>query len=591
VLTFGGQDPNQQPSAQALEFQNGSWHVPNGSSDPPARWGAALAYDPVDDELVLFGGCTTAQCSPAYGDTWTFHDGAWTDITSSAVPAPPARGNAFFGWDSTDECAVLFGGYDGSVATSFNDTWTFVHGQWTNKTGNLTGPSPPARFDGAASSELGGGLLIFGGHGTAGLLSDTWSYSGGAWTDLTGSAGSGPSARVAATLVEDPADGYLLLFGGYNDGTYYGDTWEFLGGHWDYEGTSSGPPATYGAGTAYDSSSGVVVLYGGTIPAGVTDAVWTYSHGSWTLLNPTSSLLSAIGFVFLVLLFPILIIVPTLIGTFLRRRRERALSSLFPPPAPGQVQWVPAGRVWTMYGDVIATGVVFVVIFGFLAAFLLSALPPGASILDLLAVSAPVLLVLLILPVAMVLGRAQAANRSIGICPSGVIVQRRRAELRVPWAYIEPARFPPRRGRFFFTYTFPGTTVMRGSFLTTVEQAKAIIGYPNAPAWVLPPNVALALGRSPAYPTVGGGWAAPGSAPPAPGGLPPYAPPPPPPAPSGLYANPLFPPPPPPPLPTSAPGSSITSSGSAQIRKCGRCGTLSTVRARFCPNCGQPFTR
>src|SRR5213080_2723791 len=54
----------------------------------------------------------------------------------------------------------------------------------------------------------------------------------GSWTNITSS--SGPSPRFGASMAYDPADGYVVLFGGLNSSaaglTFLGDTWKFSGG-------------------------------------------------------------------------------------------------------------------------------------------------------------------------------------------------------------------------------------------------------------------------------------------------------------------------------------------------------------------------
>jgi hypothetical protein len=81
-----------------------------------------------------------------------------------------------------------------------------------------------------------------------GLLSDTWTFDGAAWTRVA--TATAPSAR------QDPAMGTLgdriVLFGGIDErGTRLGDTWTFDGTTWSEVAAPTSPPARSAAAAAY----------------------------------------------------------------------------------------------------------------------------------------------------------------------------------------------------------------------------------------------------------------------------------------------------------------------------------------------------
>jgi hypothetical protein len=71
--------------------------------------------------------------------------------------------------------------------------------------------APPARSGAAIAYDSTAGVTVmFGGSGAAGkVLTDTWTWDGSAWT----AAALGPGALVGSRLVDDPADGGVLLVG------------------------------------------------------------------------------------------------------------------------------------------------------------------------------------------------------------------------------------------------------------------------------------------------------------------------------------------------------------------------------------------
>ncbi|MCI4373792.1 MAG: hypothetical protein L3K02_09170, partial [Thermoplasmata archaeon] len=234
-------------------------------------------------------------------------------------------------------------------------------------------------------------------------------------------------------------------------------------------------------------------------------------------------------------------------------------------------------------------------LFGFFlgTVFLLpSLLTPGGPGLFPLVVFLPLFVVLVL-----VFGSAQSRQeaRAVAAVRSGVILQRRRSELRVPWGQLQPGLIRPRAGMYLFQYILPGQQAGVGGFRVSVEQARAIIRSPFAPAWALSPFVAAGLGLPtspgwgavppPAVPPPSGGYGAP--APPLLSSTPFAAGPPPPPPAANPWPNPsppewAPPPPAPAPRPRAPPG---PPPGTVP---CPRCGQFNPIgRVAFCQSCGQ----
>lgn len=196
-------------------------------------------------------------------------------------------------------------------------------GTWT-----APGPPIPREGDAMAYDVSDGYVVLFGGYPDTGSgLADTWTYSGGCWTNITPT--TSPPALSGASMVWDPnsADcqtafgtnsGCLLLFGGCTAvaGTIVGigilndcssgssSTWEFLGGVWKEVTTTSAPCGRWDFSMTFDASTGdnFVLLYGGV---GVTSAcggnangdsyledTWKFVGGAtptWTELYATSA--------------------------------------------------------------------------------------------------------------------------------------------------------------------------------------------------------------------------------------------------------------------------------------------------------------
>ncbi|MCI4351494.1 MAG: kelch repeat-containing protein [Thermoplasmata archaeon] len=286
IVLFGGQTHTGGYLNDTWVFSAGAWahalpHL------PPIRSSPAMTYDEGDHYVLLFGGVGAGL----YGDTWKFAHGIWTQLHPSIAPSP--RYGPTMAYDPADGYVVLFGGAvpSGSFGIPLNDTWTFAAGSWTHL---VTPTQPTGRgWAGLAFDYADGYLLLFGGFNASSLTaySDTWTFSGGSWTQT---AASGPSARSSAgQMVYDSADGYVVLFSGNLNGgagtSQYPDTWTYLAGTWtNLTGSlSTSPPGRAYGGLVDDTYDGYLVLFGGINQNTVIPPdTWSFTNGVWTLLSP-----------------------------------------------------------------------------------------------------------------------------------------------------------------------------------------------------------------------------------------------------------------------------------------------------------------
>ena len=239
---------------------NGTWNnvtpdplTPFVNSPPPLTY-AAMVWDPVDGYDVLYGGCTGGGCdnSTISDQTWAFEGlnsaglALWVNLTNA--DHPPSLYSSGFAFDSADGYLVLFGGGSTGVShpTYENQTWSYTAlSGWVNQTDAVVtaANTPPYRaliggqmaYDPTIRS-----VVLFGGQHfwaspTAGdkspnaTINDTWTYSKGVWTNITGSLPGAPSPRFGGVMAFDASDNALLLFGGLSgtevNAPSLSDTW------------------------------------------------------------------------------------------------------------------------------------------------------------------------------------------------------------------------------------------------------------------------------------------------------------------------------------------------------------------------------
>jgi hypothetical protein len=284
--------------------------VKGPSSGPPPAIDPAFGSDPATGYSVVFGGYrnTTPPCLPATacpsGGTWALRNGTWKNATPAALTSsnsPSARFGAAMAYDPDLSAFVLFGGANGMASglnnPALGDTWLYFPSNqtWTQTCRTCTSgtDSPPARWDaGVAYDPVARTVVVFGGSATTSgsehQRSDTWSFNGTAWRNLT--ALLSPAARSSPSMAWDGQTQSIILFGGFPVGSTTDKTWSFTSGNWSLLTPSASPAPRAGASAVTDPVNGSVTIFGGctTDPCSTApiNESWSFSGGTWYQLMP-----------------------------------------------------------------------------------------------------------------------------------------------------------------------------------------------------------------------------------------------------------------------------------------------------------------
>ncbi|MCI4366319.1 MAG: hypothetical protein L3K08_01060 [Thermoplasmata archaeon] len=303
-----GASPSSPPiGPRASEWTNLS---ANATNPPSGRILGSMVWDAYDGYVLLFGGCSAYTCNGGMdGDTWAFQNGQWVQLNPSNSPS--ARAISATAYDPADHEVVLFGGLGSTPAAgcapscvATNDTWTFSGGQWTNLTPNLT-VSPSGRYRAAMTYDAADGYVVmFGGTTssavTGSALNDTWTFVNQKWKQITPKGH--PVPRFRADMAYDAADGYAVLFGGCQfiaaNPCATSQTWTYLNLVWTNEtkNESSSPNPRVYFGIAYDGRDGALLLVDGGATSGgpPVGGTWSFVLGQWKNLSSGLTIAPAI---------------------------------------------------------------------------------------------------------------------------------------------------------------------------------------------------------------------------------------------------------------------------------------------------------
>jgi N-acetylneuraminic acid mutarotase len=191
--------------------------------------------------------------------------------------------------------AGLAAGCGGSEETT--TTAVSVPPGWTDL--SPSGPVPDPRSGASLVCDSAGGrVILFGGWDPDTDFGDTWAFDpvANTWTDLNPT-GDLPAPRALYQMVYDSAASKVFLFGGTSDAGRFGDTWAYdpAAKTWSDVNVAGAPDARSAHAMVYDSDGGTVILFGGVGDAGRFDDTWAYdpNANTWTDLNPIGILPSA----------------------------------------------------------------------------------------------------------------------------------------------------------------------------------------------------------------------------------------------------------------------------------------------------------
>ncbi|MGE0402654.1 MAG: kelch repeat-containing protein [Kofleriaceae bacterium] len=170
MYLFGGRD-GLAPNAETWKLVGNTWRAAAVTGAIPARVLHGMAFDEKRGVIVLYGG--NLPTGPAE-DTWELDGTTWTKKTPlPSVPGPGPRADHAMAYDPIREQVLLFGGQSGN--TILGGLWAWSGTEWTKLSSVI---EPPPRVGAEMAWDAARRrMVLFGGDGN-----DAWEWDGTEWS-------------------------------------------------------------------------------------------------------------------------------------------------------------------------------------------------------------------------------------------------------------------------------------------------------------------------------------------------------------------------------------------------------------------------
>lgn len=289
IIFFGGADEKEVKNDTWI-YKDEKWEQIT-TAGPLGRTFANMIYDPSRKTVILFGGNKvlfgdSTSGNTTLNDTWEFKNNSWQHVNTTT--SPPARAEAGMAFNEINNTILLFGGYtlsnDGTrTLKRLNDTWEFNGSDW--KLLSLQGPEPRSGCAMAFDKNLNR-CVLFGGNIRSSKNDPMWSWDGAKWDQVKTEA----ETVYNTSMIFSDDKKMLIRYGGYNGKTRVDTTWYYSRTNdWQILKTSVNPLPRNHACMVYDTGDSSTFLYGGHDGDYVFGDMWKLKNDKWTQIFKTTS--------------------------------------------------------------------------------------------------------------------------------------------------------------------------------------------------------------------------------------------------------------------------------------------------------------
>lgn len=129
LILYGGTTYHGASDETWVYERSGDWVKQSPAESPPALYSATMAYDPATERMILYGEYIEVGASPSGAGTWAYNGTSWVQQSStswvqqSSSEGPPQFEDAAMAFDPVAGQAVLFG--SNPLARAGQQTWLY----------------------------------------------------------------------------------------------------------------------------------------------------------------------------------------------------------------------------------------------------------------------------------------------------------------------------------------------------------------------------------------------------------------------------------------------------------------------------------
>ncbi|MCB0018754.1 MAG: hypothetical protein KDE09_13270 [Anaerolineales bacterium] len=261
---LGGAFYNWDSLADTWEWDGQAWHQMTPTVKPAPRVSHQMAFDPIRNVTVLFGGQSDGI---ALADTWEWDGTEWREIVAQAGPA--ARCCHVMWFDQERERILLAGGLY-TPNSFFQDVWEWDGRNWYPSLFIQDSYIPPISGYPSAYDTVNEFAMVY-------IGQEAWLWQGHQWLRRNYSEDLPP--RTDSGLAYDPNQGRFLLYGGCpggNSGCRYDDTWAYDRDGWVELNVPNTPGGLARHNMFYDAVRQRVMIFAGSGYSGTENRLWEF---------------------------------------------------------------------------------------------------------------------------------------------------------------------------------------------------------------------------------------------------------------------------------------------------------------------------
>lgn len=253
IVLFGGWDRGADGRTRGYRpetytFDGTEWTKEEPNTFVAARYDASMVYDPVRQQVVMFGG--TRADNVKLNETLVWNGTDWALLTPATSPSP--RSDHQMVWDPVGQRVLLFGGNDG--ANWLEDLWAWNGTTWTQVATNNT---PETNFTnqqhGMMVWDTAGQRLVYYHESNR----KTYAFSNSTWTEVASA--TTPNIGAEARMVYDEGRNEILA-------TALNQTWVLRNDEWEQLSPETNMLNRDQHGMVFNTQDNKIYVFGGNGP-------------------------------------------------------------------------------------------------------------------------------------------------------------------------------------------------------------------------------------------------------------------------------------------------------------------------------------